>query len=140
MAWPRVRGSVRLLRSFAALQALCQRAAQAPAAIVRQGEQIALAQRVRAPRISISTEVTLPFTCGVLRPVVILPASALQAESAELDFMLRHEITHVVRRDAALNRMEDLDVKIREEANCCVASNDCAGRDQSRGRGESHFR
>ena len=33
----------------------------------------------------------------------------------------------VVRRDAVVNRMEDLDVKIREEAISCIIHCDCCG-------------
>lgn len=95
-------GALRLLRSFVALHALCERATQATQAIVRRGEQIALEQRIRAPHFAISTEVTLPFTCGIFRPVVILPPGTLEAGEEELDFLLRHELTHVLRRDTAI--------------------------------------
>lgn len=95
-------GAVRLFRSFASLQALCRRALPPPAAIVQRGEQLALAQRIRAPQFALSTEVTLPFTCGIFRPIVVLPSSAVEAGEEELDFMLRHELTHVRRRDAAV--------------------------------------
>jgi hypothetical protein len=45
----------------------------------------------------------------------------------------------VVRRDAALNRMEDLDVKVCEEANDCVTVIGCTVRDRRKGRGERRF-
>ncbi|HLG56979.1 MAG TPA: M56 family metallopeptidase [Vicinamibacterales bacterium] len=43
--------------------------------------------------------VTGPMTCGVLKPVIILPASAQQWDAATLRCALRHELEHVARWD-----------------------------------------
>jgi hypothetical protein len=46
----------------------------------------------------------------------------------------------VVRHDAALNRMEDLNVKVCEEANDCLVGTGRTGYDRRKGgRGESRF-
>ena len=43
--------------------------------------------------------VTGPLTCGVLKPAIILPASAQHWEAASLRCALRHELEHVARWD-----------------------------------------
>ena len=43
--------------------------------------------------------VTGPMTCGVLKPAIILPASAQQWDEASLRCALRHELEHVARWD-----------------------------------------
>ena len=42
---------------------------------------------------------TGPMTCGVLKPAIILPASAQQWDEAALRCALRHELEHVARWD-----------------------------------------
>ncbi len=43
-----------------------------------------------------------PFVFGILRPVIVLPASLVAVGGATLDHVLRHEVAHVVRGDARL--------------------------------------
>ncbi len=43
--------------------------------------------------------VSMPFTCGVLRPVIMLPRNAREWSSARLRIVLLHESAHVRRRD-----------------------------------------
>jgi bla regulator protein BlaR1 len=43
--------------------------------------------------------VTGPMTCGVLRPAIILPASAREWDESTLKCALRHELEHVARWD-----------------------------------------
>jgi len=43
--------------------------------------------------------VSMPLTCGVLRPVIILPRNARQWSRARLRIVLLHESAHVRRRD-----------------------------------------
>jgi uncharacterized protein (TIGR03435 family) len=43
--------------------------------------------------------VTGPLTCGVLKPSIILPASAMQWDAATVRCALKHEIEHVARWD-----------------------------------------
>jgi TonB family protein len=46
-----------------------------------------------------SDRAATPMTWGFLRPVVILPAYALEWQAAERDLVLRHENAHIARRD-----------------------------------------
>ncbi len=53
----------------------------------------------RTPRLLASTRVSVPFTCGLLRPVLIVPASALAWDDERIHVVMLHELAHVVRRD-----------------------------------------
>ena len=44
-------------------------------------------------------DVNTPLTCGVLRPLILLPASALDWDEKQLHAVLLHESAHVQRRD-----------------------------------------
>lgn len=52
------------------------------------------------PRLSQSEAVAVPVTLGILRPVILLPASWRDWERDELAAVLTHEASHVARRDA----------------------------------------
>jgi HEAT repeat protein len=51
------------------------------------------------PRLLASELVEMPFACGVLRPTVVLPASAEQWNDSRRRAVLFHELAHVKRRD-----------------------------------------
>ncbi len=59
----------------------------------------------RAPRLAESELLSVPVTFGVRRPAILLPAGWRDWEPAELDAVLAHEISHVVRRDALAERL-----------------------------------
>jgi TonB family protein len=44
-------------------------------------------------------KVSSPFSCGVLRPLILLPSSALDWDESRLRVVLLHEMAHVHRRD-----------------------------------------
>ena len=50
-------------------------------------------------RIVISAEAAMPFTSGLLRPVIVLPDSATDWTMERRRSVLLHELAHVRRRD-----------------------------------------
>ncbi len=56
------------------------------------------------PRLAESELLAVPVTFGVREPAILLPAGWREWEPAELDAVLAHEISHVVRRDALTER------------------------------------
>jgi beta-lactamase regulating signal transducer with metallopeptidase domain len=94
--------AARLLHALLLLRALCRRAEPVTAAVRRLAEEIAAEHGISMPRLLLSSEVALPFTCGIVRAVVVLPANAPDSPGQELEFMLRHELLHVARRDASV--------------------------------------
>ncbi len=54
----------------------------------------------RRVRLYSSKETTVPFACGVWRPVIVLPSKMIQqCTSRECDVVLLHELTHIARGD-----------------------------------------
>ena len=47
----------------------------------------------------VSDSITSPMTWGVIQPVILLPAYALDWSEEKLDVVLRHERAHIARRD-----------------------------------------
>jgi len=54
-------------------------------------------------RIVISADVAMPFTSGLLRPVIVLPDSSTDWTSERRRSVLLHELSHVRRRDLVTN-------------------------------------
>jgi HEAT repeat protein/beta-lactamase regulating signal transducer with metallopeptidase domain len=59
-------------------------------------------------RIVISTEAAMPFTYGLLRPVIVLPESAEEWTTERRRSVLLHELAHVRRRDLLTNAVVQL--------------------------------
>jgi beta-lactamase regulating signal transducer with metallopeptidase domain len=53
----------------------------------------------QAPRLVMSNRIEMPFACGILRPTVVLPASAEQWSDERRRVVLFHELAHIKRRD-----------------------------------------
>ncbi|MES2707940.1 MAG: penicillin-binding transpeptidase domain-containing protein [Verrucomicrobiota bacterium] len=63
----------------------------------------------RVPGVRITRRLISPAVAGVLRPVLLLPASALAGLSPrELDFVLAHEFAHIRRQDFLLGLLQSL--------------------------------
>jgi beta-lactamase regulating signal transducer with metallopeptidase domain len=89
----------RWLLGHVGLWRLLRRAGPAPA---RAAEIFADMSAGRGrPRLLVSRQVRVPFSCGLWRPAVVLPA-ALAEEAPEpiLRWVFAHELTHLERRDA----------------------------------------
>ena len=78
------------------------------AALLRRGPLYDLAADVAAElgvwqpvRIALSRELPVPVVCGLLRPIVILPAPARRWDADRRRVVLRHELAHVRRGDYA---------------------------------------
>jgi hypothetical protein len=116
-----------------------------PAEVLAQRVE-ALARRLsvsRPVRLAQSALVEVPTVIGVLRPLILLPATAMTGLSAEqLDAILAHEIAHIRRHDYFINLIQTvietllfyhpavwwLSGRIRQEReNCCddIASHVC---------------
>jgi len=97
----------RIVQSYLHLRGLRNRARPASAELVVRFEQRLLDSRTsRAPQLLVSDEVISPLAAGFLPPVAILPDLLLEKiGEAELDYVLFHELAHVVRRDDWSNLM-----------------------------------
>ncbi len=57
------------------------------------------------PRLAESELLSVPVTFGVLQPAILLPSGWREWDEAELDAVISHEISHVARRDAFVDRL-----------------------------------
>ncbi len=61
-----------------------------------------------ATRVEQSSAISVPETRGALRPVILLPESARQWDDERLDFVLTHELIHVLRHDWLIGVMAEI--------------------------------
>ena len=59
----------------------------------------------RLPRLAESELLSVPVTLGVLRPAIMLPSGWRDWDEVELDAVISHEVSHVARRDAFIDRL-----------------------------------
>jgi beta-lactamase regulating signal transducer with metallopeptidase domain len=57
----------------------------------------------RVPRLWLCPGWVMPSTWGWWRPAIVLPAEAAQWTAERLNYVLAHEVSHVIRRDALLH-------------------------------------
>lgn len=57
------------------------------------------------PRLAESELISVPITLGILRPVILFPIEWREWNSAALDAVIAHELSHVIRRDALTQRL-----------------------------------
>ena len=50
-----------------------------------------------------SDDVAMPFACGVLKPVIVLPSASSEWSAERLTAVLMHELAHISRGDLAMN-------------------------------------
>ena len=102
--------SARLLVEYLQVSRLRRRSIAAPpglqATFARLAREMGLASRVQ---LRLVADAVSPAAVGVLRPVVLLPASLLTGLSArQIEAILAHELAHVRRWDAAVNLLQVL--------------------------------
>jgi beta-lactamase regulating signal transducer with metallopeptidase domain/HEAT repeat protein len=83
---------------------VCGIARSAEREVPRRLEQVLGGRGARAPtgapmRVVISGEVSIPFSCGMWKPTVVLPATARNWPLDRLRSVLLHEQAHVARQD-----------------------------------------
>jgi bla regulator protein blaR1 len=102
--------SLRLLSGWLKLRRLVREAEPAPAewqeAMERLARRLGMTRPVRLLR---SAALDVPAAVGWLRPVVLLPVTALTGLSArQLEMVLAHELAHIRRYDFAVNLVQTL--------------------------------
>lgn len=101
--------SARLCGGWIALQRLRHRGAQpVPFALESRLQRLAAQLRIsRTVRLLESTRAQVPMLLGWLRPVILLPATALTGLSpAQLEALLAHELGHLRRHDYLVNLVQ----------------------------------
>ncbi|HEY6551769.1 MAG TPA: M56 family metallopeptidase [Vicinamibacteria bacterium] len=100
--------SVRGVGGWAMVQRLRRTGLRDSPAAEETLQRLIAAMRVKAPvRLYESALVQVPTVMGWLRPVVLLPASAITGLSPEqLELILAHELAHVRRRDYLVNLVQ----------------------------------
>jgi beta-lactamase regulating signal transducer with metallopeptidase domain len=89
---------LRWLWGFAMLRRLLRRAHPASGAPARLFADMA---GPRPPRLLISPDVGVPFSCGLWRPTIVLPARLADSAAEEvLRWVFAHELDHLRRQDA----------------------------------------
>ena len=80
----------------------------APNAAVVAARRIEAALAITHPtRVVESSRIGVPFVVGVLRPIIVLPASLVTSfPAAQLELILAHELAHVARRDVLANLLQ----------------------------------
>jgi beta-lactamase regulating signal transducer with metallopeptidase domain len=93
-------GVVRSLAGRSRLARDYRGAPVAPARVLGRAAHVARELGISAPPIHVAEGIASAFTFGVFAPVVVLGRAACDASDDDLDFVLRHELTHVARGDA----------------------------------------
>jgi HEAT repeat protein/beta-lactamase regulating signal transducer with metallopeptidase domain len=106
LAWAAIATGLvlRYLISLFAVRWMTRRADQLDDARWRDALDVATATLglTRTPQLVVSTRVSVPFTCGLFRPVLVVPMAALAWTDERIHVVLLHELAHVVRRDCLL--------------------------------------
>ncbi len=101
-------GAIRLSVGAAWTRRLRAQAAAAPAWLGERFEALAREMGLSSgPRLGLSDRVPGPCVVGVLRPMVLVPGSALLGlEPEQLELLLRHELAHLRRLDPLTNAIQ----------------------------------
>jgi HEAT repeat protein/beta-lactamase regulating signal transducer with metallopeptidase domain len=55
-----------------------------------------------------SDDVAMPFACGLIKPIIVLPASSSEWSSERRQAVLMHELAHISRGDLAMNMLSHI--------------------------------
>jgi HEAT repeat protein/beta-lactamase regulating signal transducer with metallopeptidase domain len=103
IVWGAVAGGLllRLLLGIAATRRLVRRSQpMEDGSWAEQLEEASAALGLGRPvRLAVSAGVEVPITCGVIQPVIVLPACALDWDDQRARVVLLHELAHIRRRD-----------------------------------------
>ena len=110
LAWLIGAAGIALVHIGAFVQTLRRfKRSQVPASDALLEEVAALARDVglrRSPRVCTAREIRTPAVTGLLHPMLLLPVNIQEILSGrELQFVLRHELTHIKRGDLPLNAL-----------------------------------
>ena len=110
LAWLVGFAGIALFHIGAFLQTLRRfKRSQVPASDALLNKVAALARAVglrRSPRLCMAREIRTPAVTGLLHPMLLLPVNIEETLTVrELQFVLRHELTHIKRGDLPLNAL-----------------------------------
>jgi len=91
-----------VIRDLVMIRAMRRRAHAAgplPQPILQLAEGCAERLGVRGVLVRLSNDVGVPTVTGIWRPMILLPATALELSPAQLEAVLLHELAHVRRHD-----------------------------------------
>jgi beta-lactamase regulating signal transducer with metallopeptidase domain len=102
--------SLRLLSGLIAIEVLARKTSELPAALMaaasRLSDRLGITVAVRFAR---SAAIEVPTVIGWLRPVVLVPASAITGLTpAQLETLLAHELAHIRRYDYFVNLLQSV--------------------------------
>ena len=63
---------------------------------------------VTVPELRQSDDVAMPFACGLVRPIIVIPSAAVDWTAEHRDAVLMHELAHVSRGDLTMNAVSHL--------------------------------
>jgi beta-lactamase regulating signal transducer with metallopeptidase domain/protocatechuate 3,4-dioxygenase beta subunit len=100
---------LRLLLGWAWLQRLKYRVEPVPQALREQAERLSQALHLRLPRIQVCRHVSEAIALGLVRPLILIPASWLTELPPDmLEAVLAHELAHLRRWDLWINLFQRL--------------------------------
>jgi HEAT repeat protein/beta-lactamase regulating signal transducer with metallopeptidase domain len=72
----------------------------------QMADRAARALEVTTPAdLRMSDDISMPFACGLFKPVIVLPASANEWSTERREAVLMHEYAHISRGDLAMNTL-----------------------------------
>ena len=94
-------------RQYGKIQTLVRNSRLAADEIVRLTRKTACLLGIKTvPAVMVSDESDAPFATGLLKQIILLPRSALELPTDQLQIILGHELVHIRRRDLTIGWVE----------------------------------